>query len=113
MATEDNSGKSQNSQSAGRDWNSGPSAQETGCLATGCWEVVVIDKLLRRLDNCELWSLCRTVIPKLGYEPRHLGVRENKLNNGGKIPLFGYLFTDTTYKFQITATVLITNILPI
>jgi hypothetical protein len=91
MATEDNSGKSQNSQSADRDWNSGPSAQETGCLATGCWEVVVIGKLLRRL---ELWSLCRIVIPKLGYEARHLGIRENKLNNGGKVSLFGYLFTD-------------------
>jgi hypothetical protein len=51
----------------------------------------------------------------VGYEPGHLGVREKKLNNGGKghihTTLLGYLFTVTTYKFEITATILITNIL--
>jgi hypothetical protein len=57
------------------------------------------------------------VIPNLGYvypqgyEPGHLGVREKKLNNGGKRPLLGYLFAVTTFKFEITATILITNIL--
>jgi hypothetical protein len=45
-----------------------------------------------------------------GYEPGHLGVRE-KLNNGRKRPLLGYLFIVATYKFEITANVLITNIL--
>jgi hypothetical protein len=35
----------------------------------------------------------------------------NKLNNGGKRTLLGYLFTITTYKFEITATILFTNIL--
>jgi hypothetical protein len=40
------------------------------------------------------------VIPNLGYEPAHLGVREKNLNNGGKIPLFDYLFTVTTYQFE-------------
>ena len=34
-----------------------------------------------------------------------------KLINGGKRPLLGYLVTVNTYKFQITATILITNIL--
>jgi hypothetical protein len=33
------------------------------------------------------------------------------MNNGWKRPLLGYLFTVTTYKFDITVTVLITNIL--
>jgi hypothetical protein len=33
------------------------------------------------------------------------------LNNGGKIPLFGYLFTDTKNKFEKTAPMLIENIL--
>jgi hypothetical protein len=33
------------------------------------------------------------------------------LNNGGKRPLLGYLFTVTKYKFEIIATVLIRNIL--
>jgi hypothetical protein len=48
----------------------------------------------------------------------HLGVRERtfrgtrkKINNGGKIPLLGYLFAVTAYKFEITATKLITNVL--
>jgi hypothetical protein len=51
-----------------------------------------------------------------GYEPGHLGVGEKKLNNGGKMHihiLLGYLFTVTTNKFEITATILITNILQI
>jgi len=34
-----------------------------------------------------------------------------KLNNGGKLPILGYLYTVTTYKFEIAATVLIINIL--
>jgi hypothetical protein len=55
--------------------------------------------------------LHRALIPKLGYETGHLGVGEKKLNNSGKMPLFDYLFTVTTYKFEITATILITNIL--
>jgi hypothetical protein len=29
-----------------------------------------------------------------------------KLNNGRKMPLLGYLFTVTTYKFEIAATIL-------
>jgi hypothetical protein len=52
------------------------------------------------------------VIPNLGYEPGHLEVREKKLNNGGKRPLSGYLFT-FTFKFEIIETILITKILPI
>ena len=62
----------------------------------------------------------KTVIPNVGYaypqgwEPGHLGAREKKkLNTGGKMPLLDYLFTVTTYKFEITAAVLITNILRI
>jgi len=69
------------------------------------------------------------VIPNLRYEPRHLGVRKKKLNIGAKrhirqqcktrykpqvvklIEILGYLFTITTYKFEITATISITNIL--
>jgi hypothetical protein len=50
------------------------------------------------------------VIPNLGYEPGHLGYVK-KLNNGGKMPLLGYLFTVTTHKLEITASLLITNIL--
>jgi hypothetical protein len=46
-----------------------------------------------------------------GYEPGHLGVREKKLNNGRKSPLSGYLSTVTKYRFEITATILITIIL--
>jgi hypothetical protein len=38
------------------------------------------------------------------------GMRK-KLNNGGKRPLLGYLFTVTTYTFEITASILITNVL--
>jgi hypothetical protein len=41
----------------------------------------------------------------LGYLPGHLGASE-KLNNGEKVPLLGSLFTNTTYKFEITANVL-------
>jgi hypothetical protein len=36
---------------------------------------------------------------------------QKKFNNGGKRPLLGYLLTVTTYKLEITATILITNIL--
>jgi hypothetical protein len=36
-------------------------------------------------------------------------MRKKKLNNVGKRPLLGYLFTVTAYKFEITAAVLITN----
>jgi hypothetical protein len=46
-----------------------------------------------------------------GCDPGHLGVRKKKFNYGRKIPLLGYLFTVTIYKFKITATILITNIL--
>jgi len=46
------------------------------------------------------------------YEPGHLGYTK-KLNNGGTGTSLGYLFKITTYKFDITATILITNILVI
>jgi len=55
------------------------------------------------------------VIPNLGYahpqeyEPGYLGVGEKKLNNGGKGPLLGFLFTVTTYEFKINAPILIAN----
>jgi hypothetical protein len=55
----------------------------------------------------------RPVIPNLGYayprgyEPGYLGVREKYLIMAGK----GYLLTVTTYKIEITANILITNIL--
>jgi hypothetical protein len=45
------------------------------------------------------YLLARAVIPSLGYA--------KKFNNGGKRPLLGY----TKYKFEITAAILITNIL--
>jgi hypothetical protein len=32
------------------------------------------------------------------------------MDNGGKRPLLGYLFTVTTYKCDITATILITDV---
>jgi hypothetical protein len=58
------------------------------------------------------------VIPNLGYaypqvyEPENLGVCGKKLNNGGKKgTLLGYLLRVTTHKFDITATILITNVL--
>jgi hypothetical protein len=70
------------------------------------------------VPNRPPWGLFhRTVISNLryaypqGYEPGHLGVGEKKLNNVGKIPLLGYLFNVTTYKFEITATILIIHIL--
>jgi len=47
-----------------------------------------------------------------GVQTRTFRGLQKKLNNGRKSSLFGYLFTVTTYKFEITATVLITNILP-
>jgi hypothetical protein len=72
------------------------------------------DRLIRR-QQCRS---IKTVIPNVGfvypqgYEPGHLGVREKKkFNTGGKMPLLGYLFKVSTYKFEITATILITNIL--
>jgi len=34
-----------------------------------------------------------------------------KLNNGGKLPILGYIYTVTTYKFEIPGTILIINIL--
>jgi len=60
------------------------------------------------------------VIPNLGYaylqryEPEHLGYAKKKLmaEKGTHIPiLLGYLFTVTIYKFEIIATILITQIL--
>ena len=45
-----------------------------------------------------------------GYEAGYLGVSE-KINKDGKSPLLGYLFIVTIYKFEITASILITNIL--
>jgi hypothetical protein len=51
------------------------------------------------------------VISNLGYEPGNLGAREKNLIMAGKGILLGYLFTVTTYKYEITATILITNIL--
>jgi hypothetical protein len=36
---------------------------------------------------------------------------QKQLNNGGKIPLLGYLFTVTTYTFEITAIILFTKML--
>jgi hypothetical protein len=48
-----------------------------------------------------------SVIPNLGYEPRHLELREKIFNNCEKKPLFGYLFTVTAYAFEITATILV------
>jgi hypothetical protein len=83
---------------------------------------------------CEVPSIvipksATAVIPNLGYEPRQLRVREKKLNSGAKrhmrqqcktrykpkvvklIEILGYLFTITTYRFEITATIIITNIL--
>ena len=44
-----------------------------------------------------------------GVRTRTFGDMQKKLNNGIKMPLFGYLFTISTYKFKITATILITN----
>ena len=57
----------------------------------------------------------RNVNPNLGYEPGHLGVREKnwRVAEKGQIhnTLLGYLFKVTTYKFEITAIISITNIL--
>jgi hypothetical protein len=47
-----------------------------------------------------------------GVQTRTSRGMQKKFNNGKKRSLFGYLFTSTTYKFEITATVLFTNILP-
>jgi hypothetical protein len=66
-----------------------------------------------------LFISSRSVIPNLGYvypqgvRPRTFRGKRKKLNNGGKSPLLGYLFTVTIHKFEITATILITDILPI
>jgi hypothetical protein len=46
-----------------------------------------------------------------GVRGRAFWGTRKKLNNGGKIPLLGYLFTVTKYKFEITASILIANIL--
>jgi hypothetical protein len=42
---------------------------------------------------------------------RTFGGYAKKLNKGRKRPLLGYLFKVITYKFEITAAILITNIL--
>lgn len=84
----------------------------------------IASKLSQKFPTCvkkdtnSVAELTRAVIPNLvyaypqGYEPGHLGVREKKLNNGGKKHIHQQLrFTFTTYKFEITVTVLITNIM--
>jgi hypothetical protein len=50
------------------------------------------------------------VISNLGYEPEHSGVREKNLIME-EIPSLSSLFTVAKYKFEITATILITKIL--
>jgi len=79
------------------------------------------DRALRQgtQSNSALFRMgsSRAVIPKLGYayppEVRTRTFRGTRKNwiMAGKCTLLGYLFTVTTYKFQITATILITNIL--
>ena len=80
-----------------------------------CYSVFLITSVQATCPTHFNVNLITPVIPNLGYAYPRLGITltgaRKKLNNGGKRHMCQHCKPVTTYKFEITATILITNIL--